>query len=106
MAYEEIIYKRSWTRDLKFSGEIVAEKTEDGTILRLYKTEGGNYVGLKTIPVISGLEDANTVTTVNEVQLTEPVSAGQTGVFDFFGWSDLAKELYLAAGIDPYQIIE
>ena len=103
MAYEEIIIKIPDGRDLKFSGTIAAEITGGGKIYRLYETEGGNYVA-RAASINEELEE--TATTVAQVQLTEPVSAGQTSVFDFFGFGDLAKELYLAAGIDPYLTIE
>ena len=103
MACEEIIIKIPGARDVKFSGTIAAEITGGGKIYRLYETEGGNYVA-RMESVNEELEE--TATTVVQVQLTEPVAAGQTSVFEFFGFGDLAKELYLAAGIDPYQTIE
>ena len=103
MAFEEIILERTGMRNLKFSGSLVAEKTGDGKTLRLYETEGGNNVAWAACV---NEESEETAARAAEVQLTEPVAAGQTGVFAFFGWGDLAKELYLEAGIDPYQTIE
>jgi len=103
MAFEEIIFERTGMRNLKFSGEIVAEKTGGGKKYQLYETEGGNYVAWAAC-VNDELEV--TAARVAQVQLTEPVSAGQTSVFDFFGFGDLAKELYLEAGLDPFEVIE
>jgi len=103
MAFEEIIFKRAGKRDLKFSGSLVAEKTGGGKKYQLYETEGGNSIAWDAC-VNEELEE--TAVRVAQIQLTEPIPAGQIGIFDFFGWNELAKELYAAVGIDPYETVE
>ena len=78
-------------QNLSFMGKLLATVSESGPdpdTLSVYSTDQGNFVGVRE----SGYESTKT--------LTAEVSHSESGMFEFFGFDDLAKSLYREWGID------
>lgn len=81
---------------VKFVGDLIAsasEETGTGTsqTFKLYKTSFGRYVGQKQmLTQWAGSKDTFIVATLED----------EEDMFAFFGYSDLAKEIYYEANVD------
>jgi hypothetical protein len=88
--------------DIHFNGSLiglaVTEKHDNPNMpwikLSLYKTEGGKFVCWKVENVRVG--------TVCQIRYYGGVSSSISGATEYFGYSELAKELYKRAGIPHY----
>ena len=99
---KQITLYRTNEPDLKFFGETVAEaKSGEGDgfwkELYLFKTKAGNFV-------CHEIDGSNWSGCKNEYR-TE-ICKEDKEIKKFFGYGDLAKELYLAAGLSEEEIIE
>ena len=95
----EFTIKRGNDKDLKFIGkELACVDMSYGFYqwieISLYKTRGGKFVCQKINS--TALEDQCLYTIVDT----------EKEVIDFFGSDNMAKELYIRAGIDFYEEIE
>lgn len=76
--------------DIKFRGALILEKSAGDTTLKIYSTENCNMVLSKTV---NGQTDAINALLVEDLT-------------DFFGWSDLAKDIYDSIGVQRYIEVE
>lgn len=111
---ERVIVRRDGERDLRFTGELVAEvdsrklpgyvpplaAAETWDVLRLWKTAGAKYV--------AGRHEGEME--VAAVMIRQSYSAevcpDESSVIEFFGFTPTAKALYNAAGFDTAEDVE
>lgn len=108
---EKFTVKRDDARNITFTGELVATAATSAnnacsdysgsvgqwTELELYRTEAGRYIcSCVERTQWQGSRDSHDA----------EVADAEADVIDFFGLSDLAKELYAAAGIDADEEVE
>lgn len=108
--YDEDTYMETFTvqrdndRDLRFSGELVAEASSHcqgdagrWTELKLYRTKGGKFICQQI---------GRTQWDGERDRFSGTVCTTETEVVDFFGHGWLAKELYANAGIDADEEVD
>lgn len=102
---KEFIIENDNQPDIKFIGELLGSVSsgegDEGagrwTVLNLYKTKGGKYV-CQTVGHTQWVDE--------KTRYKAEVCETAEDVQKFFGYRWLAKELYLAAGIDASVEIE
>lgn len=115
---QEFVIRRTYDRDLKFRGWLVAESSSWNGMTpkpkrwkewRLYETVGGKWVCDK-----AGLSNEPNEVERHEVEIVDPKGRGtgmahvpaRDAIKEFFGRDALAKELYDKAGIEDVEVIE
>ena len=108
---EQFIVERDGQPDLRFTGEKIGStsnspdnghpdfsgSTGRWTVLRLYRTDGGKYVCERIQRTQwQGEQD------VAEAEVCDTLD----GVFSFFGYGRLAKEVYYEADVQAVQTID
>jgi hypothetical protein len=106
------LVRRDDAADIRFDGEQLARvnnHSHDGQrsnrwlVLELYRTAGGSLVCQRIGRTIwQGERDRYE----GAVCVADEARSAERQVIDFFGYSDLAKELYSAAGLDAEETIE
>jgi hypothetical protein len=108
---EEIKVPKDEGKGARFTGELVSEACSSPNrmnrffsgssgrwkVLRLYKTKGGKFV-CQSIGCTQHQGEKD--------RYDFAVCESDAEVIEFFGHSDLAKEIYLAAGIDDDEVVD